>query len=98
MLQLHILYVALGVAIVRVLWVAFAFRETLPPKARAAKEVCVVGNPLRSVTILFRSRLLVCMTVLIAFSSFATTGLLHIQFYFLNVSSGAFVAACFRLC
>lgn len=85
--QLHSLYVAEGIALVKVAWVAIVLRETLPAERRTNDGSSGISNPLSSMAILFRSRLFICLSGLIALSSCATTGLLQIQFYFLNVSA-----------
>jgi hypothetical protein len=66
--------------------VAFVLKETLPAERRTSERVSAIGNPIRSMAILFRSRFFICLTGLIALSSCAFSGYVQIQFYFLNVS------------
>lgn len=74
-----------AISFARVFLVTFGFTETLPTERRNREKLSAIANPFSSFAILFRSRLFKCLTALIALSSFATTGFLTIQFYFLNV-------------
>lgn len=71
------------------LWSIFILPETLPVAkrtvAKASRSTSRVPNPLRSMSILFRSQMFVCLTSLIAITAFASNGLYHITMFYLNV-------------
>ncbi|KAF4319978.1 hypothetical protein G195_006745 [Phytophthora kernoviae 00238/432] len=83
----HILHIAAGLFVARVLWAIFILPETLPIRAQANKARWVVENPISSMSILFRNQLFMRLTLLIALTTFVMFGTFQIQAFFLNVST-----------
>ncbi|RLN48073.1 hypothetical protein BBJ29_009738, partial [Phytophthora kernoviae] len=83
----HILHIAAGLFVARVLWAIFILPETLPIRAQANKARWVVENPISSMSILFRNQLFMRLTLLIALTTFVMFGTFQIQTFFLNVST-----------
>lgn len=72
--------------VTRVIWSVVVLPETLPPRTlNRRKSHWHIENPLRSMTILCRSRLFVSLTCLIALTSFVQMGLWQIRNFYLNV-------------
>lgn len=84
-LQTQSLQSAIGLMVAQLVWVTVFLRETLTPDSREQSSTSGFGNPLASFAILWRSKLFMGLTTLIALSNFASTGLGTIQFFFLNV-------------
>ncbi|RLN49305.1 hypothetical protein BBJ28_00007188 [Nothophytophthora sp. Chile5] len=84
----HILQIASGIFVARVLWAAFVLSETLPTRKRVSKARWVVESPVRSMAILFRNQLFMRLTCLIALTSFVTNGMFQIQSFYLNTVVG----------
>lgn len=70
----------------RVVWAVFILPETLPVFKRTKKAKRGVQNPIRSMSILFRSQLFVRLTALIALTAFIVNGMYQIRMFYLNVS------------
>jgi hypothetical protein len=62
--------------------------ETLPVRASTSKIHWVVESPISSMAILFRNKLFMRLTCLIALTSFVMNGIFQIQSFYLNVSRG----------
>ncbi|POM73036.1 Major Facilitator Superfamily (MFS) [Phytophthora palmivora] len=84
----HILQIAGGLFIMRVLWAFFILPETLPIRSRMSKARWVMENPVSSMAILFRNQLFMRLTCLIALTSFVMNGVFQIQSFFLNTIVG----------
>ncbi|KAL4177256.1 hypothetical protein KRP22_002190 [Phytophthora ramorum] len=84
----HILQIAAGLFVTRVLWASFILPETLPPRTRMSKARWVVENPISSMAILFRNQLFMRLTCLIALTSFVMNGIFQIQSFYLNTIVG----------
>ncbi|POM61788.1 Major Facilitator Superfamily (MFS), partial [Phytophthora palmivora] len=84
----HILQIAGGLFVMRVLWAFFILPETLPIRSRMSKARWVMENPVSSMAILFRNQLFMRLTCLIALTSFVMNGVFQIQSFFLNTIVG----------
>ncbi|OWY92037.1 Major Facilitator Superfamily (MFS) transporter, partial [Phytophthora megakarya] len=84
----HILQIAAGLFVMRVLWAYFILPETLPIRTRMSKPRWVLENPISSMSILFRNQLFMRLTCLIALTTFVTNGVFQIQSFFLNTIVG----------
>lgn len=85
------LQLAVCIAVARMVCATCLLSESLDKSSRARERVCTIGSPLAAPAILFRSRLFMGLTALVALSNFATKGLGTIQFYFLNVSLSSLI-------
>lgn len=98
LLQTHALQAASVLFVLRVVWAVFILPETLPVFKRAKKTKHGVQNPIRSMSILFRSQLFIHLTALIALTAFIMNGMYQIRMFYLNVSQLVWLAATFASC
>lgn len=80
----HILQVAAVIFVLRVLWAIILLPETLSLQKRMGRTRWVIENPVTLMAILFRDRLFVRLTCLIALTSFVVNGVYQIQSFYLN--------------
>lgn len=75
----------------RVLFAAFVFPETLPPEKRtrrSKRRTQLFKNPITGMSILFRSSLFIRLTMMIALTSFVSSGIMQIRMFYLNTVIG----------
>ncbi|KAH7492256.1 Hippocampus abundant transcript-like protein 1 [Phytophthora ramorum] len=84
----HILQITAVLFVARVLWAMFVLPETLPIREHANKTRWVVETPVSAMSILFRNKLFMRLTCIIALTSFAKTGVFQIQAFYLNTIVG----------
>ncbi|KAG7382803.1 Hippocampus abundant transcript 1 protein [Phytophthora pseudosyringae] len=80
----HILQIAAGLFVLRVLWALIILPETLPVRATMNTTRWVMESPISSISILFRNQLFMRLTCLIALTSFVMNGIFQIQSFYLN--------------
>ncbi|CAI5730280.1 unnamed protein product [Hyaloperonospora brassicae] len=80
----HILQITAALFVSRVLWAMIVLPETLPTRARTSKIRWVLESPVSSMSILFRNKLFMRLTCLIALTSFVSNGITQIQPFYLN--------------
>ncbi|UIZ20918.1 hypothetical protein KXD40_000231 [Peronospora effusa] len=84
--QDHVLQIAAALFVSRVLWAMIILPETLPVRSHMKKTRWVMENPISAMSILFRNKLFMRLTCLIALTSFVASGTFQIQSFYLNVS------------
>ncbi|KAG2831179.1 hypothetical protein PC112_g7367, partial [Phytophthora cactorum] len=84
----HILQIAAGLFVVRVIWALVILPETLPVRATLNKTRWVMESPISSISILFRNQLFMRLTCLIALTTFVMSGTFQIQSFYLNTIVG----------
>ncbi|KAI9998976.1 hypothetical protein PInf_003640 [Phytophthora infestans] len=84
----HILQIAAGLFVSRVIWALTILPETLPIRATVSKTRWVMESPISSISILFRNQLFFRLTCLIALTSFVMSGTFQIQSFYLNTIVG----------
>ncbi|KAI9923021.1 hypothetical protein PsorP6_000376 [Peronosclerospora sorghi] len=84
----HILNISAALFISRVLWAMIVLPETLPLETRANKTRWVMESPMSSMSILFRNKLFMRLTCLIALTTFVMNGIFQIQSFYLNTVLG----------
>ena len=71
--------------VLRVLWAMIILPETLPVRSHMKKTRWVLESPTSAMSILFRNKLFMRLTCLIALTSFVASGTFQIQPFYLNV-------------
>ncbi|ETK76124.1 hypothetical protein, variant [Phytophthora nicotianae CJ01A1] len=84
----HILQIAAGLFVSRVIWALVILPETLPVRTTLNKTRWVMESPISSISILFRNQLFMRLTCLIALTSFVMSGTFQIQSFYLNTIVG----------
>ncbi|KAE9155693.1 hypothetical protein PF006_g386 [Phytophthora fragariae] len=84
----QILQIAAGIFVIRVFWAVCILPETVPKRTRMNKTRWVMESPISSLSILFRNKLFMRLTCLIAITSFIRNGIFQIQSFFLNTIVG----------
>ncbi|KAG3114193.1 hypothetical protein PI125_g6667 [Phytophthora idaei] len=84
----NILQNSVGIFILRVVWAIAIVSETVPARTHTNKTRWTVENPISSISILFRNRLFITLTALIALTSVVSEGTFQIQTFYLNTVVG----------
>ncbi|CAI5731643.1 unnamed protein product [Peronospora farinosa] len=84
----HVLQIAAALFVSRVLWAMIILPETLPVRSHMKKTRWVMENPISAMSILFRNKLFMRLTCLIALTSFVASGTFQIQSFYLNTIVG----------
>ncbi|TMW66286.1 hypothetical protein Poli38472_004051 [Pythium oligandrum] len=84
----QVLQICVAIFISRVLWAVFMIPETLPLSKRKKNKSRICKNPVRSLAILWRSKLFIRLTIMIAITTFVSNGLFQIRMFYLNTTIG----------
>ncbi|KAG1695278.1 hypothetical protein DVH05_020658 [Phytophthora capsici] len=83
----NILWISVGIFLLCAAWAMLIISETLPVRTRKTKTRWTVENPFSSISILFRNKLFIELTCLIALTSFVSDGISQILPFYLNAST-----------
>ncbi len=86
--RMQLIQMSTLLVIARFLWSVFMFPETLPEAKRSRKPRRKCRNPIRGMAILCRSSLFIRLTILIAVTSFVSSGIMQIAMFYLNTTIG----------